>query len=159
MSLIERLALIYSDDFVPVNNVTDDRFVDFIDHTENDILYNYNDDDEDDVVVSKKYLSRPTTGRYDVKYHIAKKILKFNFSVAEHQIFWQLIRPFLNLKVQGQQRNIKYDFIFVKIFNLMTVDDTRKLHLISLCKPVKCKSVLMKYEQIYNNIIRSMKST
>ncbi len=50
-----------------------------------DILYNYDDDDddEDDVVVSKKHLSRPTTGRYDVKYHIAqKKILKFSFSVA-----------------------------------------------------------------------------
>ncbi len=73
MSLIERLAHINSEDFVPVSNVTDDRFADFIDHTENDILYNYDDDDEDDVVVSKKYLSRPTAGRYDVKYHIAKK--------------------------------------------------------------------------------------
>ncbi len=72
MSLIERLALIYSEDFVSVPNVTsDDRFADFIDHTENDILYNY--DEVDDIVVSKKHLSRPKTGRYDVKYHIAKK--------------------------------------------------------------------------------------
>jgi hypothetical protein len=123
-------------------------------YSEDDILYNNESDDDEIVTVAdRSNYSRPTTGKYNVKYHIAKKITKFNFTVAEQQTFWQLIKPFLNIKIPGRQKNMKFDFIFVKIFNLMTISDDRRQSLISLCKPVKCKSVKRKYEEIYKNII------
>ncbi len=174
MDLMKRLAELYEEDTrdkVVSDKVVSDKVVsddvihsitfskDFIDksisYSEDDILYNNESDDDGEIVTvaDRSNYSRSTTKRYNVKYHIAKQIIKFNFTVAEQQLFWQLIKPFLNIKIPGRQKNIKFDFIFVKIFNLMTISDDRKQYLISLCKPVKCKSVKQKYELIYNNII------
>ncbi len=157
--MIKRLAQLYEEDTSDSDKVASNNIAitnDMIDKSVGyDILYNNESDDDDKIVtvVDRSNYRRPTTGKYNVKYHIAKKIMKFNFTVAEQQVFWQLIRPFLNINIPGRQKNIKFDFIFVKIFNLMTISDDRRQHLISLCKPVKCKYVKQKYEEIYNNII------
>ncbi len=171
MDLMKRLAQLYAEDTtagdfisrdITNNTITDNITITnnhFIDksagYSEDDILYNNESDDDDKIVtvVDRLNYSRPTTGKYDVKYHIAKKIIKFNFTVPEQQLFWQLIKPFLNINISGRQKNIKFNFIFVKIFNMMTISDDRRQYLISLCKPIKCKSVKQKYEEIYNNII------
>ncbi len=140
-----------SDKVITISNNMIDKYVGY---SEDDILYNNESDDGEIItVVDRSNYRRPTTGKYNVKYHIAKKIMKFNFTITEQQIFWQLIRPFLNINILGRQKNIKFDFIFIKIFNLMTISNDRRQYLISLCKPVLCKSVKQKYEEIYNNII------
>jgi len=162
MDMMKRLAQLYEEDAsdniasdsdkVASNNIAITN--DMIDKSVGyDILYNNESDDEIVTVADRSNYHRPTTGKYNVKYHIAKKIMKFAFTVPEQQMFWQLIRPFLNINIPGRQKNIKFDFIFVKIFNLMTISDDRRQHLISLCKPVRCKYVKQKYEEIYNSII------
>ncbi len=155
MNMMKRLAQLYeedtSDKIATISNNMIDKSVGY---SEDDILYN-NESDESEIVTvaDRSNYRRPTTGKYNAKYHIAKKILKFDFTIAEQQIFWQLIRPFLNINIPGRHKNIKYDFIFAKIFNLMTISDDRRQYLISLCKPVLCKYVKQKYEEIYNSII------
>ena len=161
MNMMKRLAQLYEEDTshtitsdkVVSNKITDNITItnnNFIDksvgYSEDDILYNNESDDDGEIVTvaDRSNYSRPTTERYNAKYHIAKKIMKFNFTVAEQQIFWQLIRPFLNINIPGRHKNIKFDFIFVKIFNLMTISDDRRQYLISLCKPAKCKSIKTK---------------
>ncbi len=159
MDLMKRLAQLYAEDTTARDfisrDITNNHFIDkSAGYSEDDILYNNESDDGEIVtVVDRSNYNRPTTGKYNVKYHIAKKILKFDFTIAEQQIFWQLIRPFLNINIPGRHKNIKYDFIFAKIFNLMTISDDRRQYLISLCKPVLCKYVKQKYEEIYNSII------
>ncbi len=143
------MKLYKEDKVITISNDMIDKSVGY---SEDDILYNNeSDDDEIVTVVDRSNYRRP--GKYNAKYHIEKKIIKFDFTVAEQQIFWQLIRPFLNINIPGRQKNIKYDFIFAKILNLMTISDDRRQYLISLCKPVQCKFVKQKYEEIYNNII------
>jgi hypothetical protein len=159
MDMMKRLAQLYEEDTSDsvsdkVTTISNDMIDKSVGYSEDDILYNNESDDGEIVTVAdRSNYRRPTTGKYNAKYHIAKKILKFAFTVAEQQIFWQLIRPFLNINIPGRQKNIKYDFIFAKIFNLMTISDDRRQYLISLCKPVRCQSVKLKYEEIYNSII------
>ncbi len=42
-------------------------------YSEDDILYNNESDDEIVTVADRSNYSRPTTGKYNVKYHIAKE--------------------------------------------------------------------------------------
>ncbi len=76
MDLMKLLAQLYEEDTSDVSDkvatITNNNFVGY---SEDDILYNNESGDDDEIVtvVDRSNYSRPTTERYNAKYHIAKK--------------------------------------------------------------------------------------
>ncbi len=79
MDLMKRLAELYAEDTstkVASDNITitSDMIDKSVGYSEDDILYNNESDDGEIItVVDRSNYRRPTTGKYNVKYHIAKK--------------------------------------------------------------------------------------
>ncbi len=79
MDLMKLLAELYKEDTKDevMHSITFSK--DFIDksvgYNEDDILYNIESDDDGEIVTvaDRSNYSRPTTKRYNAKYHIAKK--------------------------------------------------------------------------------------
>lgn len=87
---------------------------------------------------------------YNRKYHIENTLFKFNLTRTERNEFNKYITKVEQSYDQINNHKaeiLKLEYIYFKIFELMKLPEKQKL-----CRPVKGKAVLDRYERIWKQI-------
>jgi len=88
---------------------------------------------------------------YKRKYHIDNMLFKFGLDYDEHTKFLEYFKKVEIIKAPNKKRSIKFDFIFMKIFEMMKLPDKAKI-----CKVVKSKCIIKRYEKFWANVISTI---